>query len=65
MVVMNTLEKSYSFVFKNVLKAVNPIKKRIMKTECKVHKFINNQSIIILRNDGHMEAYKTYVFVYK
>jgi phospholipase C len=58
MVVMNTLEKSYSFVFKNVLKAVNPIKKRIMKTECKVHKFINNQSIIILRNDGHMEAYK-------
>lgn len=28
-----------------------------MKTECKVHKFINNQSVIILKNDGHMEAY--------
>ncbi|GAE00676.1 phospholipase C zinc-binding [Clostridium botulinum B str. Osaka05] len=55
---MNTLEKSYSYVFKNVLKAVNPVKKRIMKAECMVHKFINTQSVIILKNDGHMEAYK-------
>ncbi|MBN3383416.1 zinc dependent phospholipase C family protein [Clostridium botulinum] len=55
---MNTLEKSYSYVFKNVLKAVNPVKKRIMKAECMVHKFINTQSVIVLKNDGHMEAYK-------
>ncbi|WP_297421948.1 zinc dependent phospholipase C family protein [Clostridium sp.] len=55
---MNTLEKSYSFAFKSLLKAVNPIKKKIIKTECKVHKFINNQSITILKNDGHMEVYK-------
>ena len=54
---METLERSYSYVFKNVLRAVNPIKKRIMKAECKVHKFINNQSINILKNDGHIEAF--------
>ncbi|EPY2275789.1 zinc dependent phospholipase C family protein [Clostridium sporogenes] len=55
---MNTLEKYYSYVFKNVIKAVNPVKKRIMKAECMVHKFINTQSVIVLKNDGHMEAYK-------
>lgn len=55
---MNDLEKSYSYVFKGMLRAVNPIKKRIMKTECKVHKFINTQAVIILKNDGHIEAYE-------
>jgi len=61
---MKVLEKSYSYVFKKVLKTVNPIKKRIMKAECIVHKFINEQSLIVLKNDGHMEAYilmKSYI----
>jgi phospholipase C len=55
---MDILEKSYSYVFKNVLRAVTPVKKRVMKTECKVHKFINNQAVVILKNDGHKDAYK-------
>lgn len=55
---MNTLEKSYSYAVKSILKAVNPIKKRIIKTECKVHKFINTQSLTILKNDGHKEVHK-------
>jgi phospholipase C len=54
---MNRLERSYSRVFKGMLRAVNPIKKKIIKTECLVHKFINNQAVIILKNDGHMEAH--------
>lgn len=54
---MGILEKLYSYVFKKILKTVNPVKKRIMKAECIVHKFINTQSLIILKNDGHMEAY--------
>lgn len=54
---MDILEKSYSCVFKNALKAVNPVKKRIMTAECIVHKFINNQAIVVLKNDGHMKAY--------
>lgn len=58
MIIMDILEKSYSYVFKNMLKAINPVKKRIMKAECIVHIFINNQSLIVLKNDGHMEAYE-------
>lgn len=58
MIIMNTLEKSYSYAFKGMLRAVNPIKKRIIKTECTVHKFINTQSLMILKNDGHMEVHK-------
>lgn len=53
-----TLEETYSYVFKSVLKTVNPIKKRIMKAECIVHRFINAQSLIILKNDGCTEAHK-------
>jgi phospholipase C len=54
---MKALEKSYSLVFKNVLKVMNPIKKKIIKTECIVHKFINNQGVAILKNDGHIDAH--------
>jgi phospholipase C len=45
-------ERSYGRAFKVALKAVNPIKKKVLKTECLVHKFINHQSVIILKNDG-------------
>jgi phospholipase C len=54
---MLTLEGTYSLVYKNILKAVNPIKKRVIKTECIVHKAINNQSLHILRNDGYYDVY--------
>lgn len=54
---INLVERSYSAVLGRLLWVVNPIKKKIIKTECKVHKFINNQSITILKNDGHVAAY--------
>lgn len=54
---MGIIENTYSVIFKNVLKAVNPLKKKIIKTECEVHKFINNQAIEILKNDKHNNAY--------
>lgn len=57
---MGILEKSYSIAINNIIRAVNPIKRRIMKTECKVHKFINNQAVIILRNDNHKRAYNLF-----
>lgn len=56
-VIMSFVEKSYSFIYRNITRAVNPLKKRIIKTECIVHKFINNQGIVILKNDGHEDAY--------
>lgn len=55
---MKVLEKAYSHAFKRVLKIVNPVKKRIMRAECVVHKFINNQSLIVLKNDGYIDVYK-------
>jgi phospholipase C len=56
--IVRLIEKTYRFVFRGLLKAVNPIKKRIVRTECAVHKFINNQAIIIIKNDGRLEAYE-------
>lgn len=55
---MGVIENSYSTIFKGMLKAVNPIKKKIIRTECEVHKFINNQAIVILKNDGHDYAFR-------
>lgn len=57
---MSLFEKSYSIAITNIFRAVNPIKKRIMKTECKVHKFINEQAIIILKNDNGIRAYNLF-----
>ncbi|MEF9951464.1 MAG: zinc dependent phospholipase C family protein [Clostridium sp.] len=54
---MKTIEKSYSFVFRNFLRAVNPLKKKIIKTECEVHRFINSQALEIIKNDKHIEEY--------
>lgn len=51
------IESSYSGVLKNIFKAVNPIKKQLIKTECLVHKHINIQGIEILKNDGFMSVY--------
>lgn len=53
---MKAMEKSYSFVFKKLLKTINPVKKRIKKAECIVHIYINNQAVIILENDGYKET---------
>ncbi|SEF72518.1 phospholipase C [Caloramator fervidus] len=54
---MGKFEKSYGFVMKSFLRAVNPIKRKIIKTECKVHKFINYEALDILKNDGYKRAY--------
>lgn len=53
---MSAIEKSYSYLYKKVVKAVNPLKKKVIKTECIVHKFINNYAIEILKNDGYVEV---------
>lgn len=54
---MGAIERSYSYLYKKVVKAVNPLKKKVIKTECIVHKFINDQAVEILRNDGHNAVY--------
>lgn len=59
---MNAIERSYSFVFKNVLRAVNPLKKKVKRTECEVHQFINNQALRILENDGLKQEHELFCF---
>lgn len=51
------IERSYGRACKAALKAVNPIKRKVVKTECQVHKFINNQSVIVLKNDGFCDTW--------
>jgi len=50
-------ENGYGKAMTGVFHAVNPIKKRIMKTNCTVHKFIVIQAVEILKNDGYLEEY--------
>jgi phospholipase C len=53
----NKIEKTYGKALKGLFFAVNPLKKKIIKTHCTVHKFIMIQAIEILRNDGYKEEY--------
>ncbi len=52
------VEYSYGKIFKYTMKAINPVKKAIMSTECKVHRVINIQSIAILKNDKKDEEFE-------
>ena len=54
---MARFEKYYGKAFKSVLWVVNPFKKKIIKTECQVHRFINYQAIKILAKNGYKEEY--------
>lgn len=48
-------EKTYGTALRGMMTAVNPIKKKIIKTHCTIHKFINMQAIEILRNEGYIK----------
>lgn len=47
------IERSYGRIMKTALRAINPLKKIVVKTECKVHIFLINQGLVILKNDGY------------
>jgi len=51
------VEYSYGKLFKYTMKAINPFKKAIMTTECYVHKVINIQALLILKNDSNIDQY--------
>jgi phospholipase C len=54
------VELTFGRTIKGIMFAVNPLKKRVMKTNCTVHKFINMIAIEILKNEGYMEQYEFY-----
>ncbi|MCT4508596.1 MAG: zinc dependent phospholipase C family protein [Tepidibacter sp.] len=55
---MNLLEKYYGKVLHTSFKIMNPFKKIIINTHCKVHIFINMQALSILRVNHYMKEYK-------
>jgi len=54
---MGVIEKTYGGLFRFTLMLINPFKRRIIKTQCEVHQFINFQALNILRNDRYMDAF--------
>lgn len=55
---MAKFENVYGRVFRSILWLINPFKKKIIKTECKVHRFINYQSLKILANNDYIDEFK-------
>ena len=53
-------ENTYGKTLKSILFAVNPLKKKVIKTYCTIHRFINLQAIEILKNEGNLEQYALY-----
>lgn len=51
------IELAYDNLLTAILGIANPIKNTIVKTECKVHKFINVFALKILRNDKYYDEY--------
>lgn len=57
---MKSIELYYGQAFRSILKAVNPFKKTIIKTEAKVHQFINNYAFNILEENGYDAEFKEF-----
>ncbi|MEW9121850.1 MAG: zinc dependent phospholipase C family protein [Thermotaleaceae bacterium] len=55
---MKLLENAYGSILKTSFLVLNPLKRAVIKTQCKVHKFINIQALKILKQDGHIKAYE-------
>lgn len=55
---MDIIETTYDYILKTIFGVANPIKKSIMKTHCKVHKFINFHALNILKNDKYINEYR-------
>lgn len=53
----NVIEKVYGRFFRYIKIFANPFKKVIIHTECQIHKYINSQALIILKNDLYTDAY--------
>jgi phospholipase C len=58
---MSLLERSYDTLLKAVFGISNPVKKSIIKTQCKVHKFINIHALNTLRNDKCEREYNFFL----
>ncbi|MCX7923409.1 MAG: zinc dependent phospholipase C family protein [Clostridia bacterium] len=53
----STIENAYGKVFRYTMSIINPFKKAVIQTECKIHQLINIQAIEILKNDAFLDAH--------
>lgn len=51
------LERTYNKTMRGAIKVVNPIKKRVKKTECIVHQFINIEALKLLDKSNMSEEF--------
>lgn len=51
------IESTYSNTMKVFLYMVNPIKKKVKRTDCVVHKFINLEALDMLKSEGYDKEY--------
>lgn len=54
----SALERTYGKALRGMMYTVNPIKKKIIKTHCTIHKFINMQAVQILKNEGYIKEHE-------
>lgn len=59
---MSLVEAYYGNAFRSILRVINPFKKMVIKTEARVHQYINIQALRILKE---YEYYKEYTILYK
>lgn len=52
------IENTYGKALRGMMFAVNPIKKKVLKTNCTIHKFINIQAVEILKNESYIEEHE-------
>lgn len=54
---MDRLENTYNSILNRMFAVVNPIKKSVKKTECKVHIFLNEHALDILLEGKYLKEY--------
>lgn len=54
---MDRLENTYNSILNRMFAVVNPIKKSVKKTECKVHIFLNEHALDILFEGKYLKEY--------
>lgn len=55
---MASFESGYNRALRRVFKILNPIKKTIIRTHCEVHKYINENSILLLDKYEYKDQYE-------
>lgn len=65
MIIFNRFESFYGELTCVLFRLINPFKKRIIKTEAKVHLFNNKQAVLLLKKYGYEDEFYLYDYYLK